>query len=395
MAKIVIIGGGYGGLKAIARLANKGLDVTLIDKNGYHYLQTEAYDFIANKCNISDMTVDIASYCRGYDKNINFLLDEVVAIDKIENFVTTKSGENLAFDYLIIASGAKTNFPRFIEGIEQNSNGVKTLIRALEFKQHFESTLYSYIKNQNECKIQSINIVVGGAGLSGVEIAAEMNYILKAYLKVIGMKCEGFSITLIDAAATILPEMDAKVIAFTQKRLENLGVVIKTNSFIQKVDKNSLTLQSSEVVPFDFMIFTGGIKAQNIGANEDETNRFGQYIVDDFYAIKGCKNIFAIGDVAQVMNEGVAVAPTAQSAEQAGIFCASNILRSIQGRPLKKRLPKIYGYFIALGGKYAVGTLFGRVVIKGYGAYLLKRFITLFYKKLLKMKVEKGYKELG
>ncbi|MGM0622942.1 MAG: NAD(P)/FAD-dependent oxidoreductase [Campylobacterota bacterium] len=390
MTKVVIIGGGYGGLKAVGKLANRGLDITLIDQNNYHYLQTEAYDFIANKCNISDMTVDIASFCKGYDATINFVLDSVIYINKTANSVTCENG-SYEYDYLIIASGAKTNFPHFIDGLLEYSNGVKTLVRALEFKQRFENTIYNYIKNRQSCSMQSFNIVVGGAGLSGVEIAAEMNYILKQYLKVIGMKCEGFTITLIDAAPSILPGMDKKVIEFTQKRLQELGVKLLVNSFISKVEPNSLSLQSGEDIPFDFMIFTGGIEAMNLGAQEGEVNRFGQYVVDDYYRIKGSDNIFAIGDVAQIKDGDTIIAPTAQSAEQGGIFCAGNILRRIKGQKMQKRLPKIYGYFIALGGKYAVGTLFGRVVIKGYSAYLLKRFITVFYKKLLKRKVEKGY----
>ena len=389
MVNVVIVGGGYGGLKAIARLANRGMHITLIDKNGYHYLQTEAYDFIANKCNISDMTVDIKSYCKGYDDTINFVHDSVVSIDEKQKLVQTQNG-SYAYDYLIISSGAQTNFPHFIEGIKEHSNGVKTLIRALEFKQRFENTIYNYIKNQQTNRCKSINIVVGGAGLSGVEIAAEMNYILKQYLKVIGMRCEVFTITLIDAADTILPGMDTKVIDFTKQRLETLGVKIRTHSFISKVDENALTLKDGTTIPFDFMIFTGGIKALSIDAQKFPTNRFGQYIVDDYYRVD--EHIFAIGDVAEVIDKQEVIAPTAQSAEQAGIFCANNIIRLAKGKAMKRRLPKIYGYFIALGGKYAVGTLFGRVVIKGYSAYLLKRFITLFYKKLLQRKVKKGYR---
>ncbi len=392
MAKVVVIGGGYAGLKAIQFLADRGLDITLIDKNNYHYLQTEAYDFIANKCNISDMTVDIASFAKGVDPSIEFVLDEVVAVEKNDNTVITQSG-SYDYDYLIIATGARTNFPAFIKGIREFSNGVKTLPRALEFKQRFENTIYQYITNQHQCHIKSFNIVVGGAGLSGVEIAAEMSYILKEYLKVIGMRCEGFTITLIDAASTILPGMDPKIIDYTQKRLRELDVQIKTDSFIAEVEENRLLLKDGARLDFDFMIFTGGIKAESIPGSGD-MNAAGQYLVDQYYRLESSGNVFAVGDVADIKDGKESVPPTAQAAEQAGIFCAQNILRLVQGSPMKARVPKIYGYFIALGGKFAVGTLFGRVVIKGYSAYLLKRIITLFYKKILQWKVNKGYKTL-
>ncbi|MGM0533110.1 MAG: NAD(P)/FAD-dependent oxidoreductase [Campylobacterota bacterium] len=389
--RVVIVGGGYGGLKAVARLADKEVDIVLIDQNGYHYLQTEAYDFIGNNCSIADMSIDLQAYCKGVGDNVAFVFDQVVGYEHETNRVVTKN-DSFGYDYLIIATGAQTNFPGFIPGLKENSNGVKTLIRALEFKQRFEKTVYEYITKE-DCSVKEFNIVVGGAGLSGVEIAAQMAYILRQYLSLIGMGCERFSITLIDAAPSILPEMDTRVIEDTGRRLKKLGIEVKTDSFIQSVDQNSLQLKSGETIEFDFMIFTGGIRAMSFEDGK-EKNRFGQYEVDEYFRIGGSRNVFAIGDVAHIRDENGDVSPTAQSAEQAGLFCAGNILRSIRGRKMKKRVPRIYGYFIALGGKYAVGTLFGRVVIKGYSAHLLKRFITRFYMGILQRSVKRGKKKL-
>ena len=172
--KIVVIGGGYAGIQAIKKLANrKNIEITLIDKNGYHYLQTEVYDFIANKSNLSDITIDLVSLLHGIDKKIAFFNAVVEKIDSKNNKILTNKGE-VDYDYLIISTGAQTNLPKSINGIEQYSHGVKSLNHAIEFKQKFENLLYYHIKN-NDCK--ELNIVVGGGGLSGIEIATEMAYI--------------------------------------------------------------------------------------------------------------------------------------------------------------------------------------------------------------------------
>ena len=386
MKRVIIVGASYAGLHAVKTFNNKhSFEVFIFDKKNFHYLQTEAYDFIANKSNISDITVDIRSYINKLSSNIKFVKQKVLEFDSTSKTVKT-THSSYSYDYLIIATGARTNFPSFIKGLREHSNGVKTLFRALGFKQKFESTIYDYIlHNAFEYK-RDYNIIIGGAGLSGVEIAAEMAYIIQNNFKRLGINCLGFNILLVDAADSILPGMNKQIIYATVKRLRNLGVHIKTKSFIQEVFENKLILQSGETLNFDFMIFTGGIKAEAIqGTKEYKLNRFNQYIIDDYYRISDEKDIYAIGDVCEIKDkDGSIIPPTAQSAEQSCVIVAQNIIRAEKNQVQIIKKPKMRGMFIAFGGKYAVGMLYDKIVFKGYGAYLIKKIITNFYKMFLK-----------
>ncbi|MCK9337418.1 MAG: FAD-dependent oxidoreductase [Arcobacteraceae bacterium] len=383
--RVIIIGASYGGLHAAKEFNKKDeFEVLVFDKKSFHYLQTEAYDFIANKSNISDITIDIGSYINKLSPNIKFIKQMVLNFCSQTKTIQTSSS-SYTFDYLIIATGARTNFPPFIKGLRENSNGVKTLFRALGFKQKFESTIYEYITNNAFEHQRDYNIIIGGAGLSGVEIAAEMAYIIQTDFTRLGIRCLGFNITLVDGADSILPGMDRRIIYATVKRLKSLGIHIKTKSFIKEVSQNELIFNDDNKLPYDFMIFTGGIKAEPIASDKEyKLNKFNQYIVDDFYHIEGEESIFAIGDVAQITNDSQIVPPTAQSAEQSGSVVAQNIIRISKNQQPQKKLPIMRGMFIALGGKYAVGILYDKIVIKGYIAYLIKKVITNFYKVFLK-----------
>lgn len=396
MKRVVIIGGGYGGLKAAQWLAGqKHIYVTLIDKHKYHYLQTDAYDFIANKSDISDITLSLESFVAGLGDNLEFVNDEVVFINSSANEIHTKN-ISIFYDYLIIATGSLTNFPAQIKGIKEFSNGVKTLFRALEFKQKFENTIFEFLKQSFGENSKKFNIVIGGAGLSGVEIAAEMAFIVEQYCDAIGIKNNAVSITLVEGSKSVLPGIHSNIVKIAQKRLDELGVVLKLDSFISEVNQTQLILASGEVVEYDFMIFTGGIKARVIDMDLAlELNRSNQIIVDEYFKVSHeVANIFAIGDAAEIRVRGEIVPSTAQSAEQAGIFCAKNILNDIANKQAKKYEPRIYGMFVALGGKFGVGVLLNTAIIKGYKAYLLKKTIAFFYKLVLKYKIDKGYKKL-
>jgi len=179
--KVVVIGGGYGGLRAIEHLALQAdMDVTLIDKHPYHYLQTEAYGYIAGRFDLHDVVIDLQDWCSGFKKKVTFIYDHATDIDFASQKVKLCSSE-VAYDYLIIATGARTNFFSFIEGLREHSFGVKSLHRAHNFRAEFEKIIYK--KLQNEDDAQEINLAIGGAGLSGVEVAAEMANVVAVYKK--------------------------------------------------------------------------------------------------------------------------------------------------------------------------------------------------------------------
>lgn len=394
MKKVLVIGGGYGGLRAIETLSKyNDISITLIDKNPYHYLQTEAYGYIAGRFDMHDVAIDLKNWCEGFKGKVTFIHEEAASINFDEKSVQL-NGSELFYDYLIIATGAKTHFFSFIEGLRENSYGIKNLQRAHNFRIEFENHIYKKLQNEERFDEGEVNIAIGGAGLSGVEVAAEMAYVLDNYSKTIGETAKEIHIYLIDASETILPGMGQYCIENTRTRLEELGVKILTSAFINHVDASYIHFKNGEKLPYSFMIFTGGIKAAALNDTiENEKNGINQLITTPELNVQGQENVFAIGDCVEIKDaEGNVLPPTAQIAEKSAEYVAKTIRQRIDGVASQPFDADVQGIFIALGGKYAVGEMFKVIKVKGYVAYLLKKAITHAYYLGLRLRINTGFK---
>jgi NADH dehydrogenase len=394
MKKVLVIGGGYGGLRAIETLYKyKDISITLIDKNPYHYLQTEAYGYIAGRFDVHEVAIDLKNWCEGFEERVTFIQEEATSINFEEKSVHL-NGADLFYDYLIIAVGAKTHFFSFIEGLRENSYGVKNLQRAHNFRVEFEDLIYKKLRHEEGYEKSELNIAVGGAGLSGVEVAAEMAYVLETYGKTIGDIAKEIHIYLIDASETILPGMGQYSIKNTRKRLEELGVKILTGAFINSVDAAHIHFKNGEKIPYSFMIFTGGITAAALNDTiENEKNSINQLITTPELNIQDQKDVFAIGDCVEIKDtEGNILPPTAQIAEKSAEYVAKTIRQRIDGVQTQSFDADVQGIFIALGGKYAVGEMFKFIKVKGYVAYVLKKAITHAYYLGLRLRINTGFK---
>ena len=390
----MVIGGGYGGLRAIETLYKyEDIAITLIDKNPYHYLQTEAYGYIAGRFDVHEVAIDLKNWCEGFKDRVTFIHKEATSVNFEEKIIHLDDNE-LSYDYLIIATGAKTHFFSFIKGLRENSYGVKNLQRAHNFRVEFEDLVYKKLRHEEGYKEGELNIAIGGAGLSGVEVAAEMAYVLETYSKTIGDTAKEIHIYLIDASDTILPGMGKYSIEKTKKRLESLGVKILTGAFINSVDGSHIYFKNGEKIPYSFMIFTGGIKAAELNDSvKNEKNSINQLIASPELNIQDHEEVFAIGDCVEIKDsEGNILPPTAQVAEKSAEYVAKTIRQRIDGVESQAFDADVQGIFIALGGKYAVGEMFKYIKVKGYIAYLLKKAITHAYYLGLRFRINTGFK---
>jgi NADH:ubiquinone reductase (H+-translocating) len=392
---VIILGGGYGGLRAVEHLAGEEtLRITLVDQNPYHYLQTEAYGYIAGRFDIHDMTIDLANWCGGFSSRVDFVNEKALRYDTATGTVYTETQE-LRYDYLIIATGAHTNFFDFIGGLREHSYGVKNLQRAFAFRSMFERLIYDKVCELRGTVSDELHIAIGGAGLSGVEIAAEMAEVIHRHYRTLGTNARQIKIRLIDAASTILPGMNPYIIEQTQKRLESLGIEILTDAFIDHVEYDAIHLKDGTVLPYRFMIFTGGIKANTLETDVPcGLNRLSQLQPDAHLTVGGTANVFAVGDCVELKDaRGNLLPPTAQTAEKSAEYVAQRIKNNIKGIESAPFHAKIDGVFVALGGHYAVGELFGFIRVKGYPAYLLKKVITKGYYLGLRLRINTGFKK--
>jgi len=367
MKKVIILGGGYGGIKTLETFGSENIDVTLIDKNLYHYLQTESYNFLSFNISLNDITLPLESITKGVNKKFNFIQDEAL---NIKNNTLICKNNTYSFDYLIIATGSKTLIPKVFN--KENFYEVKELKNAIKLKHTFENILHKHLVSKTLS-----NIVVIGGGSSGVEIAAEMkNYMNESPLY------KDIKVTLI--AEEFLTEIDEKSREIAYENLRKLGIKIIIDR-VEKVENDILYTKNKEI-KYSFCVLATGIKASDFVENLDFKKENGFLVVDEYLRVR--ENIFAIGDCALLKDKNNnPLPPTAQTAEQSGIIAAKNILRLIHNKPLLKADLKIYGLAIALGGKFAIAiTPFFK--IDNILGYLGKKAIEKYYKLNLKLKME-------
>lgn len=396
MEKVVIIGGGYAGIYALRELAkNKNIKITLIDKYTFHNLQPEVYDLIANKSNIADVTIDLTTLCMGFDHDfLEYKNLKVRKIETNEKKIFTEEKEIVEYDYLILATGTRTFFPASIPGLN-SAHDIKKLPWAMFFKQSFENELFKKIRDEAK-QCADTHIVVVGAGLSGVEIAAEMAYNSRKFFKRGNFSCDNLKISLISSSDSILPGISQKLINISHHRLKSLGIKVITNTKLTKLEDGFAYLSNGTKIAHSFLIFTGGVESSKIkGLEEMQRNGRGQMIVNEFLQTSEHENIFVVGDMAEIKNKKEQVMPpNVTVARISGTVAGKNILNLIKEKELEYCNPKLDGILIALGGQYAAGDVYGLLTVKGKIAYMIKKYVFYSYRKPLLKLIKKGYSKL-
>ncbi|MCK9473232.1 FAD-dependent oxidoreductase [Sulfurimonas sp.] len=391
--KIIVIGGGYGGLRTVKKLAkNPQNEIILLDKNSYHFAQTEVYDLIANEEDFAQVSVDLFTFCSGFDGNVTFLKQYVNSVD-FKNKKVITSIQRYSYDYLVIAVGARTRYLSNVIGLREYAYGVKALYRAMYFKQKFEMSLFNRVQESGtNCK--PINIIVAGGGLSGVEIAAQMASFSKEFYRKNNFICRKLNIVLINAHEHVLFGLDKYLVKKTEKRLKKLEIVIKSNQKVVEITQSSVKLSSGKVLLMDFMIFAGGIEPNSLVHTLDlDKNERGYIVSNSHLQTQNYSNVFAIGDCTTIYDNGKVLAPTADIAEQMADVCVKNINRLIETKPLIAHKIKSRGILIALGRDYAVAKIFG-FYFSGYFAYIMKKLVERVYEKSLDIQSGRGYKKI-
>ncbi|MCZ2297976.1 MAG: FAD-dependent oxidoreductase [Chitinophagales bacterium] len=297
---IIIIGGGFAGLKLARSLNNKaGIDVTLIDKFNFHQFQPLFYQVATAGLDASNISFPLRKVFQK-SKNIRVRLAEVKQIVAEENTVITSIG-NFKYDYLVIATGADTNFFGNT-ALQQNAFPMKSTVEALQIRyrllQNIEDTLTLTDKKEIE---KLLSVVVVGGGPTGVEVSgalAEMKkYVLPKDYPEIDFSL--MKIYLLEGTNRTLVSMSEKSSKHSFEYLEKLGVEVKLNSLLQTYDGNTVQLKDGTEIYSKTVIWAAGIKG-NVpdGINKDLIVRGNRIKVDRQNKILQQKNIYALGDVA-------------------------------------------------------------------------------------------------
>lgn len=378
--KIVIIGGGFGGLWAAKALANKPVDVTLIDRKNHHVFQPLLYQVATAVLSPGEIAQPIRRILHKAD-NIEVILGEAVAFDKENNRVILADGSQLFYDFLIVAGGARHSYFGH-DDWERDAPGLKTIEDAVEMRRRI---LVAFETAERDAyltgKQKQLNFVVVGGGPTGVELAGAIADIARKALakdfKAIDTRKA--KVMLFEGSDKILGTFGKDLSTSAKQQLESLGVEVHLNSFVTDIESDRVKV-GDDWIACDVVLWATGVAASPLGkALGVETDKAGRVLVEKDLSIRGFPNVFVIGDMAFLLQEdGEPVPGVSPAAMQMGTASAENILRDLNGKPRENFVYWDKGTMATIGRRKAIAQLAG-LKFKGFIAWMMWLFLHVFF----------------
>lgn len=375
--RIVIVGGGFGGLKLAGLLHQSGYQIVLIDKNNYHQFQPLLYQIATAGLEPSAISFPFRKLFQKQER-MHFRIAELLKVEPEKNEIITSIGK-LAYDFLVIAAGLTTNYFG-IENIQKNALAMKTVSDAILIRNTILQNYEAALGQTNALKKEAhLNVVVVGGGPTGVETAgalAEMKkYILpKDYPE---LDFTLMNIYLFEASPKLLNGMSEKSSEKAKQFLKKLGVIVKTDTFVTDYDGEKVVLSDGSVHATYNVIWAAGVMPVAIpGLDTDSFGKGKRLLVDEFNLVKGCSNIYALGDIAEMQadeypNGHPQVAPVAiQQAKN----LAKNFIKLKKGKHLMAFQYLDKGSLATIGRHLAVADL-PYFKTQGFVAWVLWLFV--------------------
>lgn len=383
---VVIIGGGFGGLYAAKALGNAPVQVTLIDKRNFHLFQPLLYQVATGTLSPADISSPLRSVLSD-NKNTKVVLGEVTDIDPDAKKVILR-GEEVTYDTLIVATGVSHHYFGKDEW-ETVAPGLKTVENALEMRRRIFLAFEAAEKETNAEKRRAwLTFAIVGGGPTGVELAGAIAELAYSTLKkdFRNIDTSEARILLLEGMDRILPPYKPELSAKAAASLEKLGVTVLTNALVTNIENNVITLKQGEQIeqiPARTILWAAGVKAslmskvlnQRTGV---ELDRVGRVIVEPDLSIKGHSNIFVIGDLANLSQDGKPLPGVAPVAMQEGEYVAKLIERKLASQPAPHFRYMDFGSLAVIGRNAAVVDL-GYVRFTGLLAWLFWVFIHIYY----------------
>jgi len=389
MSKIVIVGGGFGGVRAALDLERKlgdKAEITLIDRNGYHLFAPALYE-VASAFGITKdrfsvnlrKTVSIPFEDIFKGKRVQLVHAEVAHVSLDEKFITTKNDAVYPFDYLVLALGSQTNDYN-IPGIREYAFQFKTIEDALMLNHQLTMLFERASRGSQELPIR---IVIGGGGFTGVELAAELACTVKNLAKQYRIASGHSIITLVEAGLKILPQIEDKERAKIIQRLTHLGVAIKTEAVIEEINPDRVRLKNGHTIKHHILTWTAGVKANEFLKTIQglQLTQAGKVVVDEHLNTPRHEYVFALGDMIEFIDHKTQKPEPALGyvAIQHGQVAAHNIVRAIKNKELKNHKPFYSLWIVPVGGKYAVAHLWGGIMVSGFLGWVIRALADLRY----------------
>jgi len=368
--RVVILGAGFGGLRAAARLANAPVDVTLVDKRNYHLFQPLLYQVATAGVQAGDIAYPIRSVLRN-QKNLDFRVTRATSVDIDAKQVHTLDGV-IPYDYLIVAVGGSTNFFGN-QSIEKNAYGLKDIEDAVGLRNHFLSMVERAVQEPDVDKRRAmLTFVIVGGGPTGVESAGALSELVHLILKkdYPNLNTKEVRILLLEAGPSLLPVMPEKLREITAKTLWKKKVDVRLGAKVVDFDGEKVILGSGEVIPSNTLVWAAGVQAASLVTKTAlKLGSMRRIIVDLTMQVPEHPEIFAIGDAAHCEWNGRPLPMIAPVANQGADVAAANIVNLVQGKELKPLIYKDMGALATIGRNEAVAKI-GALELSGFFAWV-------------------------
>lgn len=377
--KVIIVGGGFGGLLAAKEFQDTDFDVTIIDKTNHHLFQPLLYQVAAAALSPADIAIPIRSVF-GNQKNIKVLLDEVISVNK-ENNTIKLTGSELNFDYLILSPGARHSYFGN-DNWEKFAPGLKTLSDALKIRELILNSLEAAEKESDvNRRKKHLNFIVIGGGPTGVELAGAIAEIAK---KTMIRDYKNFSsddtkILLIEALPRILTSYSPNLSEKAREDLVQMGVDVRLNTTVTDVNENGAQLGDVFIESKNVIWAAGNVASPLLKTLNIDLDKAGRAIVESDCSIPGYPNIFVIGDAAFMNDDkGQALPGVAPVAMQQGRFVGRLIKNGLNKNNRKKFIYVDKGSMATIGKAKAVAMIKG-LKLSGLIAWLAWSFVHIFF----------------
>jgi NADH dehydrogenase len=380
MPHVVIIGGGFGGLEAARALKRAPVRVTLIDRNNHHTFVPLLYQVATSELESSDVAFPLRSLLRR-QKNTEVRMAEAESIESGTRLVRFASGQSLRYDYLILASGAQSFYFGHPE-YRSYAPGLKSLADALLIRYRVLSAFERAEQEPDPMARRALlSFVVVGGGPTGVELSGAIAELAKRALKRdfrhIDPTCA--KVILIEGGPHILPTYPPDLQAKALKQLASLGVEVRTSVRVRAVDEFGAVVENDRVLARTVLWGAGVIAtpiARSLGAPLD---RHGRIAVTATLNPPGLPNVFVIGDVASLVQDGQPVPGVATAAIQGGRFAARAIMKRLEGKPVEPFRYWNKGEIATIGRSRAVAMVPHGIKLSGFLAWVFYLSVHLFY----------------
>lgn len=373
--KVVILGGGYGGLMTAVTLQKKvhpsRIEIYLVNKNDYHYFTTKVHEAGAGTVNPESIKLPIQELID--PKRVTFIQDEVTGLDLERKRVICKN-QSLNFDYVVIGIGGTPKMFN-IPGLLEHAFFLFNWEGTYRLWKHLEDRFQEFSKKPTG----KLNLVVGGTGFTGMEFIHELTKSIPVLCKRFNVVPNDVNIIVIEPNQQILQGYPASIVSDAVISLRKTRFEYKIGVPVTEVEKDKVILGDGTEIPTDTFIWAGGVMGHPLFEGLGFELLEGRVKLNEYCEVPGCHDVYVIGDASASLNDkGEPYSPTAQIAIQQGQYCAYNIAMKIYGQPAKPFHYIHRGTVMSLGKGNATGIVYDHH-ISGHFAALHKWVIEMRY----------------